>query len=251
MKFTILLAQVGACVLASLSSAGERNGNGPGTTANLVAKTVAWQVHWDNKVGIPTKVPSTLSLRMHGQSEAWVSGIDWVIAFAYEREQPFPNFVQRLPGLPDEVRQRAMLPFARAPQVKVELPSYTSSFHRINTIEPSVRQRLLDAFKREACRTDILALCKDEAGRWVTNVRFWIAPVDLSFPVILYYVEGVPYIGRVYFDTRSLTAVYVDFDYIGDKGTGSRDSDEKRMKGIKAEGDQFELQNGRLTPIAH
>jgi hypothetical protein len=250
MKPAISFLQVMPWLLAAtLVSSAEQNEQGPKISPELVAKTVAWQVHWDQRSGVPNKAPSTLTFKMHNQSGVWIGELNWIISFAYEGSQPFPNFVQRLPELPNEVSQKAMLPFAQLVAATVKLPTYTNSFQKISTLKPDIQQKLLDAFKHEACSADMLALCKNQSGLLVKRPRYWIAPVDLNFPVLLYCVEGVPYIGKVYFDTHSLKALYSEFNYSGDEGTESRKCDLKLIIGIKVEGDAFDLKNGQLVKV--
>lgn len=210
---------------------------------------MAWQAHWDHWAGVPTQPPATLTFKMHDQSEVWVRELNWVVSFAFEGRQPFPNFVRRLSDLPDEASQRAALPFAQRTAATVKVPVYTKLFRKVSAYKTDVHEQLLDAFKGEACSPDTMALHKNAAGRPVRNPHFWIAPLDIDFPVMLYFVEGVPYVGKVYFDTDSLKALYSEFNYIGDEGTGSRTADLKLMSGIKAEGERFELRGGRLVPV--
>ena len=236
-------------VVTFVTIGAESNGQGPATPASLVAKTIAWQAHWDNSAGMPTKIPSTVTFKLHEQSDAWITNLDWVITFVYQDNQPFPHFVQRLSLPPNEVRQRAIQPFAGLAATTIKVPAYTNSFHKITTFKPDVQQKLLAAFKHEACSTETLTYYKDDTGAPVKQVRFWIAPVDLDFPVMLYVVEGVQYVGRVNFDTHSLKPLYSDFDYIGDKDTEPHAQGLKLINAIKAEGTGFELKNGQLVPV--
>jgi hypothetical protein len=222
----------------------------PATPQSLVGKTVTWQAHWDNRAGVPTMVPSSVTFQMHDESEVWISGLDWLVTFVYRDNQPFPHFVQRLPVAPDEVRERVLQPFARLAKLTAKVPLYTNCFRKITTLKADSRETLLIAFKHEAASADMLAFYKDQTGHPIEKVRFWIAPVDLDFPVILYIVDGLPYIGKVNFHTRSFKPLYLDFDYIGDPDTEPHNKGLKLMSGIKAEGDQFELRDGRLIRVA-
>src|SRR5439155_16787581 len=115
-------------------------------------------------------------------------------------------------------------------------------------IKGDTREKLLGAFQREACSSNMLAFYRKNLGR-AEKLRFWIAPVDLDFPVILYTVERSPYVGKVYFGTRSLLPLYSEFNYITDPGSKTHARGLRLIRGIKSEGDQFELRDGRLIPV--
>lgn len=55
--------------------------------------------------------------------------------------------------------------------------------------------------------------------------------------------------GKVYFGTRSLKLLYAECNYITDPGSETHEQGLKVISGIKAEGEQFELQNGKLIPV--
>jgi len=228
-------------------SGGEQNGKAPEIPATLVAKTVAWQVHWDRKAGMTGKAPETLTFKMDEKSEVWINGLQWIISFDDRNGEPFPYLVQRVPELPEEMKRDAPLPFARRAEASVKLPAYSNSFRKLSTFKADIRETLLDAFNHEAGSTNMLAFYKDQTGQPVKKVRFWIAPVDLNFPVILYAVEGVPYVGKVYFGLRSFKPLYSEFNYITDPGSETHNQGLKLISAIKAEGDQFKLQNGHLA----
>jgi hypothetical protein len=249
MKTPIFYLHTISWLLVTFSMRGaEQTGNVSEIPAKLVAESVAWQVHWDGRAGVTSKAPSTLTFKIHDQSGAWISGLDWIISFANWDGQPLPNFVQRLPAS-GEVRQTAMLPFESLTKMTAKLPAYTNSFRKISTLKPDIQQKLLNAFKHEACSAEMLAYYKDDTGQPVKKVRFWIAPVDVDFPVMLYFVEGVPYIGKVYFHTHSLKSLHSEYNYIGDQDNETHGQGLRLMSGIKAEGDLFELEDGHLVPV--
>jgi hypothetical protein len=247
MKSATLLLLI--CLSALVSSGAERGAEGPPTPAALIAKTVTWQVHWDNRAGIRTKVPPTITFKTLEESKVWVAGLEWIITFVYQDHQPFPQFVQRLSASPDEVRQKALAPFVGLKAATVTVPAYGHSFGKLSKVEPVVRAKLVDAFRSESCSAHMLAFYKDETGQPVKRVRFWIAPVDPDFPVMRYIVEGVPYVGTVNFDTRTFKPLYVDFDYIGDAGTEPRKQGLRLIHAAQEEGDCFELRNDSLLPV--
>ncbi len=108
---------------------------------------------------------------------------------------------------------------------------------------------MLAAFGQGACTGKKLAFFKSQAGKPVEKLRFWIAPVDPDFPVLLFTVEGAPHVGKVYFGTRSGKLLYAECNYITDRGSVTHYQGLKLISAIKAEGDQFELRNGRLVPV--
>jgi len=92
-----------------------------------------------------------------------------------------------------------------------------------------------------------MAYYKDDSGKSPAQIHFWIAPVDLDFPVMLYFVEKVPYIGKVYFREHSLEPLYSEFNYIGDLDNETHGRGLRQMDGIKTEGDLFKLEAGHLV----
>ena len=217
--------------------------------AGLVAKTVAWQAHWDEKAGIAGETPAVIAFRMRDQSEAWILGQDWIVSFAQWDGQPLPNYVQRLAAPGDEVRERALLPFRNLTNWTARVPGYTNSFRPVRALHRELRARLLDVFAQKACDSENLAFYKERLEQLSGLLRFWIAPVDSGFPIILYFVEGMPYLGKVYFHTRSLKPLYSEFNYITDEGSETHQQRATLMAAIRAEGDLFELRNGRPTPV--
>ncbi len=102
--------------------------------AKLVATTVAWQLHWDEKAGLTSGVPSVLTFRVNEESEAWVDGLRWIISFDDRDGDPFPYCLQRVSELPDEMKPIAPNRFGLAPRTTVTLPAYTHSFQKISTL---------------------------------------------------------------------------------------------------------------------
>jgi hypothetical protein len=228
------------------SAAAPRTSGDPEVPATLVAKTVAWQVHWDQRAGMASKAPSTLTFKINTNSEAWIDGLKWIICFDDRNGESFPFYVERAP---EEMKRDTLPSFARLAKETVKLPAYTDSFHKISAVKADMRKKLLDAFEQEACTGKMLAFFKDQTGQPVEKLRFWIAPVDLDFPVLLYTVEGAPYVGKVYFGTRSLKLLYAECNYITDPGSEAHDQGLKLIKAIKAEGTGFELKNEQLVPV--
>lgn len=250
MNVPIFRPIIALLLLTPLITGAEQTSKLPKVSAKLVAESVAWQAHWDNEAGVTSKVPAMLTVKIHDRSEAWVSDLDWVINFADWDGQPLPNFVHRL-SAESEARQSIMSPFAALEKVTVELPDYTNRFHKIRSLGPDIQQKLLSAFQHEACNAETLAYYKDGDGHPIKKIRFWIAPVDTDFPVMLYFVEGVSYTGKVYFHTQSLKPLHSEFNYIGDPGDETQKQGLKLMDAIKSEGDLFELKDGHLAPVAH
>ena len=64
---------------------------------------------------------------------------------------------------------------------------------------------------------------------------------------MMFLVEGVPYIGKVYFDTRAFKRLYSEFTYIGVPEAPWRKAKERLMDAIRVEGDQLDFNNGELA----
>jgi hypothetical protein len=218
----------------------------PEVPAALVAKTVAWQVHWDHQAGMASKAPSMLTFKINTNSEVWVDGLKWIISFDDRNGELFPFSVDHAP---EYIKPDASLLFARLTKATVKLPAYADSFHKISAVKATTREKLLDALTHEVSTDKMSAFFKEQTGQPVEKLRFWVAPVDLDFPVLLYTVEGAPYVGKVYFGTHSLKLLYAECNYITDPGSETHEQGLKVISGIKAEGDEFELQNGKLTPV--
>lgn len=215
-------------------------------STNLVAETVAWQLHWDQRMGLTSGGMSSATVQVRRESaEVLVNNVKWVLAYGYGGNQSYPIAVDRLTELPDEVRSRALARFGNSPTVTVKVPDYRHSFKKISSHASDLREKLLACFAMKACSHESLSYYKDDAGQPIKNPRFRIAPVDPQFPVIMYYVEGVPYIGRVYFETQSLRPVYYEFNYISDDPSW-RKAQLKLMDAIRFEGDVFEFKNQQL-----
>jgi hypothetical protein len=216
---------------------------------DLIGKSIAWQLHWDKQAGIatPNRIKQ-VAIKNNQDLEVWVARLDWIINYGENRSQVFPNYFQRLNDEHPDVRKHALDPFERIQERSIPVPEYTNTFQPLSGLNTIVKTKVLDAFKTEACSADMLAFYADESGQRITSPRFWIAPVDTNFPVMLYLVEGAPHIGKVYFDTKSLKAVYSEFNYIGDKEAPWRKERLRQMRAIRLEGDRYELKNGELVP---
>lgn len=223
----------------------------PALPGSLVGKTLAWQLHWDQRVKTGVTVQSKVTFRARDQWEVLVEPLEWIISFNYRGTQPFPNHLLRLSEVPVEVRRQDVEPFASLPKSVVVVPRYEESFRRISSYRSDVRQRLLACFEAEACAKESVSSYAGDDGKPVKDIRFWIAPVDVHFPVIMYFVEGVPYIGRIYFDTRSTKPIYAELNYITEAGSRSHQEGLKLMSAIKAEGDSFDFKDGRLIQAPH
>lgn len=248
MKPTINLLQTVFWLLSTmLVSGADQSGKDPEVPAMLVAKTVAWQIHWDHRAGMASRAPSMLTFKINTNSEVWVDGLKWIISFDDRNGELFPFNVDHAP---EYIKRDAALPFARLAKVTVKLPAYTNSFHKISAVKADSREKLLGAFKRETCDDKMLEFYKNQTGQPIKKVRFWIAPVDLDFPVLLYTVEGVQYVGKVYFGTHSSKPLYSECNYITEPGSDAHDQGLKLINAIKAEGTAFDLKNGQLVPVA-
>ncbi len=202
-------------------------------------------------MGLASSGMSAVTFEIHEASaEVLVNNFKWILAYGYGGNQSYPIAVDRLTKLPEEVGSRALGRFGNCAQVEVKLPDYGSSFNKISSYKSDLYQKLLSCFTTEACSRESLSYYRDAVGKRIKNVRFWIAPVDPRFPVIMYLVEGVPYIGKVYFDTQSIKPVYSEFKYISDDPHW-RKAELKLMDAIRSEGDLFELKNRQLTAGAH
>ena len=241
----VLVLSASHAVCAPQESSPQTSGD-PEVPVTLVAKTVAWQVHWDHRAGIASKAPSTLTFKINTNSEVWVDGLKWIISFDDRNGELFPFSVDHAPEC---IKPDASLPFARLAKATVKLPAYTDSFHKISAVKAATREKLLDALTHEVGTDKMLAFFKEQTGQPVEKLRFWVAPIDLDFPVLLYTVEGAPYVGKVYFGTRSLKLLYAECNYITDPDSETHEQGLKVISGIKVEGDQFELRNGKLILV--
>jgi len=213
--------------------------------ATLVVKTVAWQIHWDRRAGMASRAPASLTFKINTNSEVWVDGLKWIISFDDRSGELFPFNVNHAP---EYINPNASLPFARLAKATVELPAYADSFHKIIAVKAVTREKLLEALTHEVSTDKMLAFFKEQTGQPFEKLRFWVAPVDLDFPVLLYTVEGMPYVGKIYFGTRSLKSLYAECNYITDTGSKTHEQGLKLIKAIKAEGTAFELKHGQLIP---
>ncbi len=245
MKTTTFL-QIMVCGSTTLISGAEQKEKSPEVPATLVAKTVAWQVHWDHRAGTGGEAPATVTFKINTSSEVWVGGLKWIISFDDRNGELFPFYVEHNPEYTKRGASSAFAPLAKR---TIKLPAYTDSFHKMSAFQSDTKQKLLEAFEHEACTGKDMAFYMKQTGKPVEKLRFWIAPVDPDFPVLLYIVEGVPYVGKVYFGTRSLKPLYSEFNYITDPGSEAHDRGVKLIAAIKAEGTAFKLKNGQLVPV--
>jgi len=249
MKMKTLLALIAqlSCLVEISSAKADTPSNGLPIPNELVAKTVAWQLHWDEKSGGANKSAlKTIAIKNNDDLAVRVSPLDWIINFGNSSNQVFPNYVDKLEGPQDEVRQRAEQPFVHLNETIVNVPSY-SSFVKVSHLKIEARKKIIAAVMNEAFNDESLEFFRKTDDESKTPLRIWVAPVDLSFPVILCFVDGTSYIGKVYFDTKTLNAVYSEFNYIGDPPAPWRKERLRLMKAIKAEGDVFEFKNVRST----
>ena len=238
-------------LLASVAVTGSLAERPFDVSTNLVAETVAWQLYWDQRMGLTKGGMSSATIQVRQESaEVLVNGGEWLVAYGYGGNQSYPISVDRPAELPNEVRSRALARFRNSVPVTVKVPDYKHSFRKISSHTSEVREKLLTCFVTEACNRESLSYYKDHTGQPIKSPQFRIAPVDPQFPVIMYYVEGVPYIGRVYFETQSLKPVYFDFNYISDDPRW-RKAQLKLMDAIRAEGDLFEFKGQRLIAGRH
>lgn len=247
MKPTVCLLHAAICLLFSvLVSGAGQDRIAPEVPPTLVAKMVVWQTHWDHLTGVKSQPPSLITFRTDSNARVWVDGLNWIISFDDRKGEFFPSSIQRVAELPDEMKQAAPSSFVGLAPTTASLPIYTNSFHRIVTFEAGARRKLLAVLESDACTTTNLSFYREQVGKPGAVIRFWVAPVDLDFPVLLYVVEGVPYVGKLYFGTRSFKVLYSDFSYIGDEGKPHQDG-LKLINAIKQEGDRFELRKGSLV----
>ena len=231
----LIVSQANAADLASDAS------------SNLIGETVAWQQHIDQNMGLSSNRLSTVDVKILEQSnEVLVKNFKWVVSFGCEGKQPYPINVERLDQLPQEVSAQEIKPFTHLRITTLEVPDYTKRFQKLSSLQPDVCDKLLACFIAQACSRESLSYYTDDTGQIIKNPEIWIAPVNRTFPVIMYFVEGVPYIGKVYFDTKTLRPIYFTFDYVSDDPEW-RKACFKLMVKIRTEGDLFELKNGRLT----
>jgi hypothetical protein len=216
----------------------------------LVAKAVSWQLHWDGDAGLTSKSPATITFKRDEKSEVWVDELNWVISFDERNGNPYPYFLQRVTELPDEMKQLAPLPFIHIKAMSARLPAYTNTFLKISKINAATRKKLLATVQHEACNAEMLSFYKDNTHRPIEKLHFWIAPVDTNFPVVLYIIEGAPYIGKVYYGTHTLKPLYSEFNYISDNPKW-RAANQKLMARLRSEGDEFHILNGQLLPTVH
>jgi len=219
----------------------------PDVTPKIIGETIAWQQHLDRGMGLSSNSLSAVNIKIREQSdEVLVTNAGWVLSFGHKGKQSYPINVEKLDQLPQEVISRETIPFMQLRTTTLEVPDYAKHFQKVSSLKPNDRERLLACFIEQACSHEALSFYIKDTGQTIKKPEFWIAPVDLHFPVIMYFVEGVPYIGKVYFDTETLKPIYFDFDYISDD-TKWREACFKLMATIRLEGDSFVLENGQLT----
>lgn len=220
----------------------------PPITSELVAKSVTWQLHWDEKSGVKSPDIKKIGIKNNDEIAVRISPLDWIINFGSLSNQVFPNNIEKLEGPSDEVRQRAEKPFAHLKETVVSVPNYSNSFVKVGALKADAQQKVLNAIKSETFNDESLEFYSKVDDKPKKPLRVWVAPVDLSFPVILCFVEGTTYIGKVYFNTKTLNAVYSDFNYIGDSPAPWRKERLRLMDAVRKEGDVFEFKNGKLIP---
>ena len=222
------------------------------TSSNLLARTVSWHLHWENKMGfVPPGLQNMVTVKVReGTADMLVTGFNWSITYGFNEDQLYPIQFARLADFPEELRNRTISTFASANALALQLPNYQSDFKRLSAYSPALRGKLLACFEAEACSVESLSYYKDENNKLLHHPRLWIAPVSDQFPVILYFVENVPYIGKVYFNTSTFKPVYADFSYISDDSKW-RGSCLKLMKAVRSEGDLFEFSGGHLIAVSH
>src|SRR5262245_56435899 len=142
-----------------LLSAADQHAKDPELPLALIAKTVAWQAHWDQRAGIATKAPGTLTFKINKNSEVWVDELKWIISFDDRNGEWFPFYVEHAP---ESVKRDA---FTRLPKAIAKLPIYTNHFHPISTIQADKRSKLLDAFNHEASSESDVAFYKSQTGQ--------------------------------------------------------------------------------------
>jgi hypothetical protein len=215
-------------------------------SSKLIGESVAWQQHLDNDMGLSSNWLSTVDVTICEQSEEiLVKNFKWVVSFGCKGNQFYPINVEQLGQLPQEVSTQEIAPFMHLRTTTLEVPDYTKRFQKLSSLQPNVYEKLLACFIAQACSQESLSNYTDGAGQTIKNPEIWIAPVDRNFPVIMYFVEGVPYLGKVYFDTKTLKPIYFSFDYVSDDPEW-RKACFKLMAKIRTEGDLFVFTNGRL-----
>jgi hypothetical protein len=248
-KNILALITQSSCLLWAVSVRAETPNAEPPITSELVAKTVTWQLHWDEKSGVIKSASiKKIGFKNNDEIAVRISPLDWIVNFASRSNQVFPNNIEKLEGPSDEVRQRAEKPFERLKETVVSVPNYSSSFVKVSALKKDEQQKIFTAIKSEAFNDESLEFFRKVDDKPTKPLRIWVAPVDLNFPVILCFVEGTAYIGKVYFDTKTLNAVYSDFNYIGDPPAPWRKERLRLMEAIRKEGDVFEFKNGKLIP---
>jgi hypothetical protein len=242
-RFRFLVVQMIFGLLGFFTSrAGDTNDQ---ISPKLASQTIAWQLHWDAQTRGKVKLPSTIEIKLLSDtSEVFVGELKWVISYGYTESQEYPIYVDRVGRYADDL-SNSIVRFSGAPTVIVMLPDYQKTFSKLSVARADTREKILQAFRSQACSKEALSYYIAEDGNRVDQPRFWIAPVNPEFPVLMYYVEGVPYIGKVYFHTKTFKPAYFEFDYISDV-QDERLINQKLMRAIRAEGDLFEWNGAAL-----